>query len=228
MRFENDWLMRKVCKPIAEIQQFYRSTPAEIEHRIRVTKPLDEYELILPKIRWHKNLDPSEDVAKLNIWRDLKERGIISERTYGAGAGVDIDTERKHIVEEKKYKEDHPEEYGIPPQQQTAPGMPGAPGGRPPMKSPVPPAAPPAADHAPAYRRDNPYISKRSSEIALEAIEERFDEMSMKIKGSKGRMINADDALEAVAEVHEGMELVSKDQLPEELPLSSAKLLTGL
>ena len=52
--------------------------------------------------------------------------------------------------------------------------------------------------------------------------------MSMKIKGSKGRMINADDALEAVAEVHEGMELVSKDQLPEELPLSSAKLLTGL
>ena len=128
LRFEDDWIIKKICAPIAEIHEFYRRPRAEIEHRIRVKRPLEERELMVPKIKWHKSLEPTQDVAILNIWRDLKERGILSERTYASGAGIDLESERKNIAEERKYKKEHPEIYGVPQAQPAPPGKPGAPG----------------------------------------------------------------------------------------------------
>lgn len=135
-RFTREWLIKKICEPIAKIQGFYKRPTSELSHWIRVKKPTDEKQLIVPQIKWRKNLESNQDVAILNIWRDMKERGIISERSYAAGAGVDLDAERKNISEEKKYKESHPEIYGVPGQQ--------APGGKPPAGGGAPqrPGAP--------------------------------------------------------------------------------------
>jgi hypothetical protein len=173
-KIEQEWLVKKVMEPIARMHDFYKRPKSELEHRVRVKSP-DQMELLLPKLKWQKNLDATQDVAILNIWRDLKERGLISERTYMTGAGLDQDVERKNIAEEKKFKDEHPEIYGAP-QTQTAPGLPGAkpgaPGARP---APGAPGAAPPALGAPAitaprsnykqkYGSANPYIAEESLE----------------------------------------------------------------
>lgn len=173
-KIEHDWLVRKVMKPVAEMNEFYKRPESELAHRLRIKSP-DQMEPIIPKLKWHKNLDPTQDVAILNIWRDLKERGLISERTYTAGAGVDIDAERKNISEEKIFKEKHPEIYGLP-STQTAPGLPGgkpgapAPGGKAPaLGAPAPTA--PRSSYNRKYGSDNPYIKND----VIEEVREELD-----------------------------------------------------
>jgi hypothetical protein len=218
-KFEQDWIIKKLCNPISEIHEFYKRTEAEISHRIRVKRPLEDTELIVPTIRWKKGLEPTQDVAILNIWRDLKERGIISERTYGAGAGIDIATERKNIAEERKFKLEHPEIYGVPPPQ----GQPGAPG----TKAPLRPALPaPAAPVPAASAKHNPYL--RSASTIVDEVEDDlaffFD------KKDKNKVhIHIDDLKEIISSKLETSE--DKDQKAAEvankLPLATTKLLSG-
>jgi len=102
--WEYGWLIEKICKPIAEMHDFYERPQSQLEHRIRIDKP-EERKLIVPKIRWAKNLESTQDTALLGVWRDLKERGILSDRTYAVGAGVDLETERRNKKEEEAYAE---------------------------------------------------------------------------------------------------------------------------
>jgi len=106
MLFEQEWIIKKLCVPIAEMHDFYKTPEKELENRIRVQRPKDP---LVPTIKWRKNLDPSQDVSILGVWRDLKDRGILSDRTYSQGAGVDLDVERKNQEEERQYVVDHPE-----------------------------------------------------------------------------------------------------------------------
>jgi len=199
--FEKEWLIRKVCKPIAQIHEFYKRTPAELEHRIRIKRPLDDTELILPKIKWKKTLESVQDVAVLNIWRDLKERGILSDRTYTSGAGVDMDAERKNIAEERTYKQEHPEIYGIPGQQpqQSPMAAPGKPGQKP------PPAAPMAASSRKAAY--NPYLSKDSAKHAATVVSDILSESLDEYRDKKGN-IHADDVDAAIDEATDSTESI--------------------
>ena len=197
LHFENDWIIKKIMQPIAEIHDFYKKKPSEIEHRIRVKRPLEERELIIPKIKWKKNLDPAQDVAILNIWRDLRERGILSERTYASGAGVDIDTERKNLKEERLFKQSNPDIYGIPAQAPQAPGMPGA-------QKPGAPKAPTGTPLAPMpaslHRKANPY---RERTAVVDELHARLEDVAEKVAGYKNSkmMIPLDDALEICEDV---------------------------
>lgn len=112
MRIEHDWIIKKLCLPVAEINRFYKRTKAELDHRIRVKKD-DEHNLIIPHIKWKKDLSPAQDQGLLSVWRDLKERNIISDRTYASGAGVNLDVERRNISEEVKFKQQNPELYPV-------------------------------------------------------------------------------------------------------------------
>jgi hypothetical protein len=214
LRFEDDWIIKKICAPIAEIHEFYRRPQSEIEHRIRVKRPIEERELIVPKLKWHKSLEPTQDVAILNIWRDLKERGILSERTYSSGAGVDIDSERKNIAEERKYKKEHPEIYGVPQPPQAPPpgkpGAPGAPGGKPPI--------PPPASQQKKFGANNPYMA--NSRVELES---RLDEIA-----DTENKVDVRDVLEAMddLEFEEGLSR-REDLLLNEVPVAESDLLSG-
>jgi hypothetical protein len=220
LRFEDDWIVKKICAPIAEIHEFYRRPRSEIEHRIRVKRPLEERELIVPKIKWHKSLEPTQDVAILNIWRDLKERGILSERTYSAGAGVDIDTERKNIAEERKYKKEHPEIYGVP-QPQQAPGKPGAPGAKPGM--PGAPGAPPMPPVPPAskiskYAADNPYMQNNLIEL-----EDRLRDLS-----DTENKVDVQDVLETLEDLDFEAGITRREELLlHDIPIAGTDLLAG-
>lgn len=222
LRFEDDWIIKKICAPIAEIHELYRRPRSEVDHRIRIKRPLEERELIIPKIKWNKSLEPTQDVAILNIWRDLKERGILSERTYASGAGADLDAERKNIAEERKYKQEHPEIYGIPQQQAQPgqpgkPGMPGAPGGAAPGKPAVP-----AASQQPTASRDNPYMRNKHMEISAE-LEDRLYEFA-----NSENQVDIDDVLEVVEDIsfEEGLDKRSESLL-DGVPVAGPDLLAG-
>jgi len=216
LRFEDDWMIKKICAPIAEIHEFYKRPTCEIEHRIRIKRPIEDRELMVPKIKWHKSLEPTQDVAILNVWRDLKERGILSERTYSAGAGVDIDSERKNIAEERKYKQEHPDVYGTPQQQAPPPGKPGAPGapGAPGGKPPIPP---PASLHK-KYATNNPYMENNRHEL-----ESRLEDLA-----DTENKIDIRDVLDTVddLEFEEGINR-REDLLLSDVPPAGRDLLTG-
>lgn len=221
-KIENEWLIKKTMRPVAEMNELYKRPESELAHRLRIKTP-DQMELLIPKIKWHKNLDPTQDVAILNIWRDLKERGLISERTYSAGAGIDIDAERKNIAEEKKYKEKHPEIYGLP-STQTAPGLPGAKPGAPgaPGKAPAlgapAPTAPRSSYHKRKYGSDNPYISSEAVEVIREGLDAALT------PDDEGK-VKYDDVIDAIAELEE---LPSELPVPREERLDSSDILSGL
>ena len=223
-RFEDEWIIKKICAPVAEMQEFYRTTTkSQLDNRIRIKKPMDEYELIIPKIKWHKNLESDQDVAILNIWRDLKERGILSERTYASGAGVDINIERKNVIEEKKYKEDHPEVYGIPPPAAPAPGTPGkAPGGAPratpPVGAPAVPATPVGASGYHKYSSENPYVSGERKEAFRAELESRLDAFA-----DNENKVDVRDVLETLDEVEDEL-----NRVEEPMPVASKDLLSGI
>lgn len=219
-RFEQDWIIKKLCEPIAQIHEFYRTTKAQLDHRIRVKRPLDDAELIIPKIKWKKSLESNQDVSILNIWRDLRERGILSERTYGAGAGVDIDIERKNLLEERKYKEEHPELYG-------APAMPGQPpgGARPPAgpgaKPPAALPAPPGASLQKKARMQNPYVDETSYRNYIDQLEDKLED----IAGSDNR-VDITDVVSAVQELDD--DILEEQKVVERLPHAGNDLLSGI
>jgi hypothetical protein len=141
MKFERDWIIKKLCKPLAEMHGFYKRPQSELEHRIRVKTP-DEMDLILPTLKWQKGLEPTQDTAILGIWRDLKERGMLSDRTYASGAGVDLDVERRNQEAERDWVKEHPELFPGVEEAAPAGGKPG-PKGKPPAATPGAPMPPP-------------------------------------------------------------------------------------
>lgn len=125
-KIEAGWMYPKFFMPIAIVNMFYKRTKAELDHRVR-TDDFSESNLVIPTIRWRKALDPVQDQTLLSTWQILHEKGILSDRTYAIGAGVNLDIERKNILEELKYKQmlakKHPELVQA--QQGEAGGLPG-------------------------------------------------------------------------------------------------------
>ena len=104
--YEHDWMLKKLCTPVAEMNEFYTRTPAELSHRIR-TKSKEDLKPILPEIKWEKDLTPTTDINILNLWNQLHDKGLISDRTLVTGTGAMLDSERSNMIEEYKYKQKH-------------------------------------------------------------------------------------------------------------------------
>jgi hypothetical protein len=107
LKFEKDWIIKKLCKPLAEMHGFYKRPQNELDHRIRVQRP-EERELLIPAIKWSKSLESVQEGSLLNFWSQLRDKGLVSDRTVTTGAGLDLDIERKNIEEERKYQKEHP------------------------------------------------------------------------------------------------------------------------
>lgn len=200
--FENTWINKKLCQPVAEMNDFYKRPKSELDHRIRV-KTKDEMEQIVPTIKWKKSLDPAQDTAILGIWRDLKERGILSDRTYASGANVDIDVERKNQKEEKTYVEEHPDLFGIP-EAPAGGGM--APGGKPPAggKPQGPGGKPPPSGGGMPPPMPLPGGSKnlKKTGTATDSLYYSVEEELLDLADKKGN-VNVEDAMEIFEDIIE-------------------------
>ena len=188
-KFEREFMIKKLCEPIAQMNNFEKRTQAELDHRIRI-KRYDDTEYIVPKIRWKKSLETGQDASVLSVWRDLKDRGILSDRTYTAGASVDLDVERHNLEEEKKWALENPapvEEEG---------GMPGPAGGGGLMSAPKPPPTSGPAE-APEVGGASRHARQGSSDF------DSFEDALEAVANGDGSVL-IKDVLEAAESIYEG------------------------
>lgn len=117
----NKWIINKLCQTVAEMNDFHEVSQSELANRIRIKKKT-ERRLIVPNLKWRKSLQPTEDQSLMSTWRDFKEKGLISDRTYLGGGGVDIEVERRNLIEEGKYQQELQERGLTPPAEGEEPG----------------------------------------------------------------------------------------------------------
>jgi hypothetical protein len=106
--FEAKWIIPKFFKPLAQINNWVKPTPAELDHRIRVRRSSREIEedrrLIIPRIEWDRSLDPEVDMEKINAMTALSQNlGVrFSKQTAMSAVNRDWEEETKQSIEEAK------------------------------------------------------------------------------------------------------------------------------
>ncbi len=127
--FEHEWIYPKIFKPVAELNEFYEISKAELSHRIRIKRHGKEKEerLMVPTLDWHKKLMIRDDQQYLQWLSTLYSRGQgpISTTTLLRSAGIDHEQELRNRKEEKKLEMQYGVEF-LP--QPATPGLGGPPG----------------------------------------------------------------------------------------------------
>lgn len=109
--FENTWILPKFFAPIIAINDWTKSTPAEVNHRIRVKRTAQEAAerglLISPKLKWRNKLDPSVDEETLRAYLQLKNFGFdISNSTVGSVVSLNWEDETRKKAQEFKKRDE--------------------------------------------------------------------------------------------------------------------------
>ena len=109
--FEKTWILPKFFAPIIAINDWTKSTPAEVNHRIRVKRTAQEAAekglLITPKIKWRNKLDPSVDEETLRAYLQLKNFGFdISNDTVGSIVSLNWEDETRKKAQEFKQRDE--------------------------------------------------------------------------------------------------------------------------
>ncbi len=68
-----EYLINKFCRSLAKVHDFRQRSQAQLDHRIRIN---DDDDLILPSIRFHRNLDAPVDQARADILEKMEEKGL--------------------------------------------------------------------------------------------------------------------------------------------------------
>lgn len=98
LRLEN-WIKHKVYKPIAEVQGFYKPNLKELNGGYRVANRKDR-QLIIPDIRWDQ-YDLTSNQSIMNFIQNLQSKGLVSMSTVLPIIGLDPNTEKKQLEEER-------------------------------------------------------------------------------------------------------------------------------
>lgn len=191
LRLES-WIRKKVYRPIAEIQGFYkpetgtiaRKYTSEKEQRKLASKK--EMNLIVPEIAWQQ-ADLTSNQSVLNFIQQLQSKGLISMHTVLPILNLDPETERKNLeMERGSVFDPNAPKIPIPPAGAPGGGTPGpapsappvSPGGKPsdapssssPAKSPPPPPPPELDDEASV--RDSKMVRQGESKEGNDFLEE--------------------------------------------------------
>lgn len=97
------WIMEKVYRPIAELQEFYEPEPRELVGRYR-SKKKDERRLIIPEVTWFGKDMLDEDAAR-QLYLELQSRGLISVQTMLPKFSLDYETEMENMKMEAQQME---------------------------------------------------------------------------------------------------------------------------
>jgi len=172
--FENLWLKPKFFKPIAQINQLYMPTPAEVSHRIKIRKGKSERRLIVPDIEWQKTLRPAVDQDKMDAFMKLKEKGFpVSFSTTMSTAGLDFKEQAKMTKEENEFLQ---KEGLAPAGEEETGGMPGGmPGGGTPQGDGMAktPSVTPAPDGLPGFPASKEEIKEEKKDYYLAGVGNR-------------------------------------------------------
>ncbi len=102
----NDIFYRKLFRTLGRVHEFYKTTRAEIDHRIRIKrKDTDDSKLIIPTVTWSKPLRPEADSAYIDILKAAEESGVpITLKTMAAASGVNLDSEMAGLEEDAQLR----------------------------------------------------------------------------------------------------------------------------
>lgn len=98
LRLES-WIRRKIYKPIAEIQGFYKPEPSEVAHGYRMANRKDR-QLIIPEISWQQQ-DLTSNQSVLNFIQQLQAKGLVSMSTILPLLNLDPESEKKNLEAER-------------------------------------------------------------------------------------------------------------------------------
>jgi hypothetical protein len=90
--FESYWIQPKFFDPIIQINDWKKSTEAELSHRVRIRKNSDEADSVYlsPKIKWKNKLDYTVDTELINAYMQLRNFGFkVSKESIGSAVGLD-------------------------------------------------------------------------------------------------------------------------------------------
>ena len=104
MRLEN-WIRRKVYKPIAEVQGFYKhknglSLAGYTGKQLQKMASKKEIELIIPKIAWQQQ-DLTSNNSIMSFLEKLTEAGMVSKTTVYPMLGLDPEVEKRNLERER-------------------------------------------------------------------------------------------------------------------------------
>lgn len=100
------WIRRKVYRPIAEIQGFYKSQNGTVatkhlsEREQRKLAAKKEMDLIVPEISWTQQ-DLTSNTGVLNFVQQLQSKGLVSMGTILPMLKLDPETEMKNLEKER-------------------------------------------------------------------------------------------------------------------------------
>lgn len=87
---------RKLLRPFAEAREMYRTTQAEIKHRVRTRR-----EPIVPDIEFNFKLDLTDSVQKMQYMMQLREKGVMPMRTLCEIFNLDYEATKKALKDEE-------------------------------------------------------------------------------------------------------------------------------
>jgi hypothetical protein len=84
-------LQEGILAPLARLNEHYRRSKAEIDHRIRTSAKTDE-NLDIPSVEWSRSLQPTADRDYLDILEMLEGKGLIVPlRKWAQAGGYDLE-----------------------------------------------------------------------------------------------------------------------------------------
>lgn len=98
---------------IARIHGFVKRTPAELSHRVRTTKltqhealSIPNSDLIIPEIRWRKQLLNNFDEKKLEILEKMDEKGVpVTLRDWASAGDINIDSQTASLATDTELRQ---------------------------------------------------------------------------------------------------------------------------
>ena len=74
LELTQEFLLNKFCRSLAKIHNFRQRSPAQLAHRIRIDHEDDD--LIIPSIRFKRNLDAPVDQSRVEVLEKMEEKGL--------------------------------------------------------------------------------------------------------------------------------------------------------
>jgi hypothetical protein len=98
----NRIFLKRTFPLIARIHGFVKRSKAELDHRVRITQresmEIPTSELIMPDIRWRKELVNNVDDKRLEVYEKMEEKGFpITLRNWASASNIDLDDQMSDL-----------------------------------------------------------------------------------------------------------------------------------
>lgn len=104
--FTGKFVYNKILEPLAHVHQMYKTTRAQLDHRIRVGTNTGSPAVDIPSVIWKKQLTPQGDSNYLSILETIEGKGVpITLKTWATAGALDLEAEMDQLDHDKEIRE---------------------------------------------------------------------------------------------------------------------------